>query len=171
MRYTRSDVNYPASLGWTAALHLVGPEVIAPISGTASGDSFVFQIDASATATKKPGRYQWRELATKTGESPPRVFIMAGGIVDLLANIAASSAGEMRSWEERCLELVEIRLEGRFTSDMERYSVAGRSVDKMKMTELLKVRNWLTDKVRQQAKPGTFGDEIRFSLPGMDTEE
>lgn len=163
VKYTRSDVNYPASQGWSNVLHLVGAQVIPPISGTAVGDSFQFVITPTMTATVKPGRYQWREFPTKGAD----IFLAAGGVVEILPNIAASGAGEMRTWEERCLELVELRLEGRFTADMERYSVGGRSVEKMNMVELMRARNWLKTQVRQQASPGRFGDEVKVVFPGM----
>ena len=131
-----------------------------PIAATASGASFSITLTAAITAGLAAGTYQWSERVTKSGES----YDAASGLVVVQANIATAIAGDLQSWEEKALVVVDAALLGRLTSDQQAFSIAGRAVTKIPITELLSIRTSLVAAVRSQRTPGKFGTSVDFNF-------
>lgn len=166
VRYTATRSDYPASSGWTAKLYVSGASVTGGQDGVASGAAFIFTLTPAITAPLKPGMYQWSEIYTKAGEQ----YVGASGTLTVVANIAAAGAGDMLTFEQRALIIVQAAIEGRLTSDMEAFSIAGRAVTKISMPDLMRIRRELRAEVKSQTNPGRFMEEVRFSFPGTSSE-
>lgn len=156
VKYTRSDDRYPANDGWALTLYFAGVSVLTPIAGVASGTNFTVTIPAVKTKELLPGDYQWRELASKAGDS----YVVAAGTVTVVQNLAAAGAGDAEPLDVILLRLVEQRLTGRLTEDMERYQIGGRTIDRIPVKDLFRYRDVLTARIRALRHPGEFGVDV-----------
>jgi hypothetical protein len=164
--YQRTPADFLPSAGWALTLYLAGAGRIAPLAATASGDIFTFTVAASLTDKLPKGTYQWVERASKGTE----VYTYASGTTEVLPNIARAEAGELQSWAERTLAVVEAALENRLENGMESYSIAGRAVSKIPQAELLKIRSQLRSEVAQLKNPGSFVREVKGKFSGTNSE-
>lgn len=148
----RSHADYRASDGWALTFLLAGPSV-ASANGVAEGDGFRITLDAATTAALAPGRYHWTERAAKAGD----VYEAAGGTLVVEPNLATATAGSLQSSNEKFLALVELRLEGRITDDMESYQVGGRALTRVPLSELMTLRAKLRAAVARERGGGRLG--------------
>lgn len=161
-----SYADYPASSGWSLKLYLAGPS-IANFTGVASSAAFNFTLPATDTAALKPGTYVWQALASKSGET----YVADEGRLEVLPNIVSARAGDLQTWEERTLAVVEAALENRLSADMEAYQIAGRAVTKIRSAELLELRARLRHEVWMQKHPGHIQPDIRVRFGRVHDEE
>lgn len=169
IKYTGASFSkYPADDGWTAKLWLAGADTMDPVAGVADGAAFDFTIAATATDELIPGNYAWHIIVEKSGEK----YVADHGTVEVLRNIARATAGDMQSWEEKQLTIIDDVLNNRFTSDVQTYTIAGRAVTKIPISELLRIRSELKAAVDAQrgANAGKFGREVRARFPGLAAE-
>lgn len=166
VEYDRTYLYFAPSDGWTLKLYLAGAEIIAPITATTSGDVYTLTIPASYTERVASGVYAWEERVSKNS----LVYGVASGKVTIQPNIVVSSAGEMQAWAEKTLVVVEAALTGRLTSDMESYSIAGRSVAKIPISELIEIRARLKSEIFQSKNPETFGQTVLGRFTGTANE-
>lgn len=164
--YTRSEPDYPASAGWTMTLYLAGAVVLGPYEAQPDGDDYTIVISAASTSNAPAGQYRWEERVAKDD----LVYPVAAGTVKVYANIAAATAGSALTWAEKALAAVDARLEGRLTSDIESFSIAGRSVSHIPITELVKLRASLSAQVAAQRNPNVFGSQVRAVFTGERNE-
>lgn len=160
--YRKSFADYPANASWAAALHLRGPSIL-NVAAAASGADFVFTIAATDTAALTPGRYEWVERVTKSGE----VHDAAAGFAILTRNLATAIAGDTQTYEEKTLAVIEAALTGELTDNMRSYQIAGRAVALIEPLELEKLRTRYRQIVALQRNPGKFGTDVkmRFTSP------
>ena len=163
VRYTATRSDYPASDGWALKLYLAGISVSDAIIGVAGGASFVFTLTPEITRPLKPGLYQWREIATKDGDT----YIAASGTVQVLQDITAAGAGDMLSQAQRELQVCELAILGRLTDDLQSFQIAGRMVNKIPITELMQIRDVLRDTVKAEQRSGRWGQEVRVQFSGV----
>lgn len=146
-----SALAHPAG-EWAATLILRGPTQI-DIIGTADGAQHVFSASAAATAGWPPGGYWWAIRAVRGAEV---VQIDDGQIrvaVDL-STLAGPHDG--RSHAERVLASIEAVIEGRATTDQQKYTINNRELWRTPIADLLLLRARYRDEVRrqQQARGG-----------------
>ncbi len=164
VKYTRTHPDYPADQGWTLKLYLSGAAV-RTYTAAAVGASFSFTLPATGgTGTEglPAGDYTWEERADKAGE----VFKPAGarGTVRITANIATALAGDLQSKAEKDLAVVEAKISGRLSADLEEYEIAGRAVKKIPIRDLYRIRNTLRAEIRALRNKGKFETPIRSVL-------
>lgn len=95
------------------------------------------------------------------------IFDVNSGRIMIEPDLSQAAAGAAVSYEEKTLLVLEAALQGRLTSDMEHYSVAGRSVSKIAVQELLRLRGIFRALVWKQRNPGKIGQTIDVSFPSM----
>lgn len=164
--YTRSHADYPANGGWTLTLYVAGVGLLAPITGTPLGTGFVVTLSATATAELPSGTYQWEERVTDGSA----VYVAASGTVSVHRNIALAGDKDMQSHAERTLAIIEAALEGRLPDGMESYTIAGRAVTKIPLTELVELRARYRSEVEALRTPTRFGIPVltTFTQTGFD---
>ena len=127
--------HYPADDGWTLAYTIIDANTLYTVSSTADGDKFAVVIAKADSAKFAAGTYQLIGRVTKAGEE----FGVYEGTLEIQPDVTA--AVDVRSFAKRALDAIEAVLEGRITSDVLQYSIAGRLVVKMPPEELHKYRD------------------------------
>ena len=134
-------INIKASEGWALKWTSVGKLGVMTISAIADDinpDDFKFVIPAATSAAYVAGDYQWQIVATKTTTR----YTIAEGIVSLLDNISARTAlYDNRSHAKKVLDAIEAVIEGRATQDQMAYQIAGRSLSRTSIPDLLLLRS------------------------------
>lgn len=138
--------DWPATDGWTLTYYLRGPSAIDLVS-VAEGASYRITVSAATTTNWSIGTYAWEARVSKDGV----VNKVASGSLTILKNIAAALTApyDARTTAQQILDAVEALLTG-FT-DVEEYSIAGRSIKRMTRTELLQARQNLKAEVNNEA--------------------
>jgi len=129
--FRRTYADFPANDGWALTFSLAGRST-ATFTATADGADHVFALPAVETAALLPGVHRWYEQATKGAIVKPG----ESGTLLIEANPAAALGGELESKNERILALLETRLEGRITEDMDAYAVDGVQVSRIPFDQL-----------------------------------
>ena len=164
--YTRTFPSYPANGGWTAKLHLRGKSVL-DVTGSPSGAAFVFTLSATDTAGLEAGPYDWFEIVQDgAGERKEA----ASGKLEVLPDPRELGAGAALTHEQRMLDALTAKLEGRLETDMERYGIYGREVDKIPINTVRAMWRDYKQRVWRQLHPGKFGPQVRVEFTGTSNE-
>jgi hypothetical protein len=144
---------------WTLHLYLAGVQALG-FTGVAEGTGWRITIDPSAI--EKAGTYRWVERLEKTSA----VIDVASGLVIVTPDLAAAADGDLQSWAEKTLPIVELALSNRIPNGMESYQIAGRAISKIPISELMKIRAQLVTLIAQAQSPTRFSKPITVSFPG-----
>lgn len=125
--------DYPGAsyaLSYAARLE-TNPQTSIAISASAD---YIVEVSKTVTATYTPGRYRWTAYITKSADNE-RVEI-GTGIFDLVPNMATDTA-DRRTHAAKTLAAILAVIENRATMDQQEYTIAGRSLKRMTVDELL----------------------------------
>jgi hypothetical protein len=115
----------------------------------ASGDDHVVTLTATATGALTAGTYTYSEMVS----SGSTAYEVDRGTVAVLPKLASAVAGTVQSVNEKLLALVETALSGRLTADMESYSIGNRTINKIPVKDLLKIRGQLKAAIHFASNP------------------
>ncbi len=152
--WTRSYPDYPAVAGWSLRIYLAGPS--ASINELATPDNagnWAFTLPSTTTGAMIPGTYRWTERAENAG----RFITLDSDVVMVTLDLAQAAAGDAQTWEEKTLAAVEDLLANRAVDGIESYQIAGRSIAKMPIQDLIKLRGQLAAAVNRQRGGGQLG--------------
>ena len=125
---------YPTSeASYTPNLYIRGASTV-DVNGTVQGDYYRFVITSTQTSILKSGTYQY-SVTVKDGTQRKTA---ASGWLTVDADLATSSA--KISHAEKMITAIECVLEGRITDDVTSLSIAGRSISKIPIDELMILR-------------------------------
>jgi hypothetical protein len=116
------------------------------VVGSVTGTDWIFQIASATSAAFDPNHHHWQLEVVRTSDSS-RIVIERGHwkiIQDLDVN------ADPRSHAEIMVDKIESLLEGRADSDVDSYSIAGRSLSKLSFDELIKARDYFRSEVKQE---------------------
>ena len=172
LQWKRTDLasDYPPasfSAEYIARITGGGANEIA-LAGTGIDGAYLFTVDSATSAGFEPGYYHWQLEITETA-SGNRLVVDRGtftAIVDLDENQA-----DPRTHAEIMVSKIQSILEGRADSDVESYSIAGRSITKMSGAELREARDYYRREFQQEkvkdrikrGKPSGSTVKVRFS--------
>lgn len=171
VQWKRSDLaeDYPpASYDLIYKARLRGglnPEI--SVTATNSGGVFLVTLTNAVTAAAVPGEYYWQaEIERKSDNAR---ILVATGRWKLLPDLDQTGA-DPRSHAEIMLDKIQSLLEGRADKDVTSYSINGRSIAKMSVTDLLSWRDYYRKEVnleRRKAdaaagKPSKATVKVRF---------
>jgi len=164
-RFSIPNGKYLVAEGWIFRLSLRGKTDI-NITGTADEENQTlnFLQTPAQTATWTSGRYAYFISAEKTDE---RELIESGEV-----NILPDYSGKINvlSWAEKALEAVEATIQNRATSDQLSYTIAGRSISKIPIPDLLVLSSNLKAQIRSEkiannlAEGISIGNYIKVSM-------
>jgi hypothetical protein len=118
-----------------------------------------------ATATMPlPYAYTERLIAT---DGSGEIFDIVNGRIMVNPNMAGAVAGSLITYEEQTLAVIEAALKGRLTADIEHYSIAGRSVSKIPVRELIELRGRYKYLCQKQRNPGSFSNSAEVKFPSI----
>ena len=157
--------DYPNSESWTLEYDLVGVGAILATNITAafqtSGDDenhWLVTVTSEISAAIASGRYDLVKRFVGSGSNAGRTETIGrdGKVSGKPFSIAiqedsrVAEAGDFQTHAERTLAVIELALEGRLTSDLESYQIAGRSVSKIPVETLMKMRGRYVGLVREE---------------------
>jgi hypothetical protein len=171
VQWERADLSQdypPASydLIYTARLR-GGLNPVIAATATNNAGAFLVTLTNAVTGAAVPGEYFWQaEVERKSDQA--RV-VVASGQWTVLPNLDQTGA-DPRSHAEVMLDKIDGLLEGRADKDVASYSINGRSIAKMSLTDLLSWRDYYKREValeRRRAdaaagKPSTATVKVRF---------
>ena len=139
--------------GWAVSLFLRGPAEV-DLAGAVEGEGFRFAVAEDTFDTV--GRYVWEAIATRPGE---RCRLGRGRITIESDLQAASGLGDQSTHAERMLAILEAALEGTATAAQLAYTIAGRSIDRIPLEDLRRLRDYYARKVRVEENLRAAGVE------------
>ena len=159
--YRRCSSDYPASDGWTLALHLRGVSAL-DVTATADGDDYVLTLKASATAALTPGDYRWDELVTLGEDDDREVHSLGFGTVTVTRDLAAAAAGDAQARDEAELAAIRALLDGRLPADVEAYQIDGVALTRVPIEQLwARERELMRRIARRRRGSGAFAGVVR----------
>lgn len=154
-KWRKSLPGFPASAGWVLTYTLVTASARVTFTATADGDDHLVAVPAATTAGWAAGTYTWRAQVAKAGE----VFTVADGTLRIQP--AFGSATDGRSHARKVLDAIEAVIEGRATSQVGEYQIAGRQLKYIPIPELLTLR----DKYRAEVAREDAAQRAARGLP------
>ena len=136
---TNLGTDYPNSsytLKYSARLEGTGSVEI-EVTASASGDDYLVEVASATTANYTVGTYRWQAYITRNSDS--QRLTLDTGTWEVVANRDANTA-DPRTHAKIMLEKIESILEGRAASDVNSYSINGRSLSKIPIPELIEFR-------------------------------
>ena len=120
-------------------------------SANSANDGWEIVAGKNSTVTYTAGEYDWAAYVAKSGER----FLVDSGKLVIKTNIEAvstSSTGDLRSHAKKMVDNIQAVLEGRIDSDVENYTIGGRSISKIPITELVTLLNTYEEKLEEEEK-------------------
>lgn len=159
-----SEPLYSAADGWAIQFAMRGPEAVT-VTSTGSGTTHTVAVPAATTADWSAGDYWYQKYAVNSGTGK-RVTLGSGSMTvkPNLATVAGTYDG--RSQAKQILDAIDARLLNRATTDQNKYSIAGRSIDRIPIAELLSLRDKfaLMYKREQDAEKLRNGEKPNYNI-------
>lgn len=146
LKFQRSVSGFSAADGWVVSYVLANASARYTFTATAAGADHLVTVAASVTAAWLAGRYAWEAYAQKAGER----YRIAGGALEVRANLAADAPGDTRSHARRTLDAIEAVIERRAARDQEEYSIDGRSLKRTPVADLMRLRQLYRGEVARE---------------------
>ena len=124
------------------------------VSGSVTSEEWIFTIAHGTSASIMPGIYQWNLYVTKSATSERKR--LDSGVWEVVPNISTNTSLDVQSHARKVLTAIEAVIEGRASQDQMSYSIAGRSLSRMPIEDLLTFRDryraeWIKEKRLQRA--------------------
>ncbi len=108
------------------------------IAATEAESTYLVEIASAVTASLTAGDYQWAAFIIRSSDNQ-RVVIDQGR-TEILPNLQNTTA-DLRTHAKKVLDAIEAVLENRASQDQMSYSIAGRSLSRMSIDDLMTFRN------------------------------
>lgn len=164
-----SDVYATASYDLMYNIRLKnGAGVDKSVTATVASDgSFLTTLTSNITTTMVAGDYVWQAFIVRKSDSA-KVSVGTGEF-QLLANLDQNGA-DNRSHAQIMVQKIQSLLEGRADKDVSSYSIQGRSLAKMSITDLMMWRDYYRKEVAKEkqdaliaaGKPSNATVKVRF---------
>jgi hypothetical protein len=134
--WRRTLDDYPASAGWSLGYVLINGTAKITVTSSASADDHLVLVPASTTTSWAAGTYAWRARVTKGAE----VYTVGEGRITVRPSFGSSTL-DARTHARKTLESVEAVIEGRASSAVLEYEIAGRRLKNIPVADLLALRD------------------------------
>jgi len=136
------------------------------VAGSVSSSEWQFEIAAATSAGYTPGIYQWNLYVTRTSDSER--LRLDSGSWEVVSNIRTDTSTDPQSEARKVLTAIQAVIRGRASQDQMSYSIAGRSLARMPIEDLLKFKNeymaeWIKETRLERARKGLGNDGIILS--------
>jgi hypothetical protein len=145
--WRREDLaaDYPAPT-WTLTYRFKNAAGGFEIVASASGSFFAVTHAAGTTASIAAGTYDW---AAQVANGSAK-YTIDSGTLEVLANLfsgTATAANDQRSHNRKALDAIKAVMEGRASVDQQEYTIAGRSLKRTPMADLIMLLNFYEARV------------------------
>lgn len=170
VQFTKSFGTFSALDGWVLKYRLVGPlgivgstvdkTVTATQQAAGSGGWLVAFLPADTAGAKANGSYRLVGQVSLASE----IHTVYDGVVRVTANPLTATVVDLLTHAERTLTIIEAKIEGRLTADLEHYQIDGKAVGKIKWTELVAMRAKYKQEIWRLRHPGVSAPRrvVRF---------
>ena len=128
--------DYPATAGWVLTYTLISATAKVTFTASASGADHLVNVAAATTAAWAAGSYSWRAVVSLAGE----VYTVDAGTITIKPAFSVATLDD-RSFARSALANIEAYLVDANNLSAARYSIAGREIHKIPMSDLLKARD------------------------------
>ena len=158
--------DYPADESWTLTFDFRKKDgSLITFSSTASGASHAITVAKDDTGVWIPGTY----AGVAYVDDGSQRFTVWRGQLEVLPNLAIEDANyDARSHAQKCLDAINLVLEGKASRDVLNTTIAGQSVGRMSFRELLEAKAYYESIVANElAELGQSSNQIlgRFNRP------
>jgi hypothetical protein len=139
--WKRTDLStdYPtASYALSYEFNLVDGSTVSNFSLTATESNNEYIIEVSNTTSYTAGEYNWIAYITRSSDSAR--IKLSEGFTEIQENYATTTSS-VRSHAKKVLDAIEAVIENRATMDQSSMSIAGRSLSRLTIDELLQFRD------------------------------
>ena len=123
---------------------------------TESGTEYTFTLDDSATASYTAGDYIWFLKVIQDSDSEK--LVIDSGKLTVKDNYFATT-GYTRSHAKVMVDKLESLLEGKADADVSSYAIAGRSLNKLTVEEMLKWRDYYKAEYQREIQEFRIGNK------------
>ena len=156
--WRRQDLATYPSPTWTLTYYFKTATAQFSVAAAPDGaGGFNVAVTAATTAAYAPGRYTWVAIVSAGAAR----YQVDGGTLEVLPDFANTSLVDSRSHARKVLAMIEAYLEDRNNIAARGYTIAGRSLDRYALTELLALR----DKYAAEAASEARAERIRNGQP------
>ena len=155
--WNRSVGEYSPTNGWSLRYTFINSRARFEVDASTAGNQWVAAISTVDSAAYSPGKYTW--IATVTRDS--EVIEVDRGQIEVTAPLSAPVDG--RTDNERFLDAIEAVLGGRASQDQLSMTVGERSLERIPLSDLLRLRSHYKTLVDQEQGRGTQLTQVRFS--------
>ena len=149
--------DYSAADGWTLSYFFKNKDSNFSIVSTASGAKHSFAAIAAVTETWLPGVYA---VVGKVSDGTSTHTVSVGSI-EILRDLSTGDNFDTRTHAKKCLDAINLVLEGKATRDVLQTTIAGQSIGRMSFNELLSAKAHYQDIVNGEAvSAGTKGRNV-----------
>jgi hypothetical protein len=145
LKWVKTLADYSAADGWVLSYVFINAAAKFSITATASGSDFAVTVAAATTAAYAAGAYDWRAQVSKSGE----VYTVSTGRATVKPAFSVATL-DGRSQARTSLEAIEAMLQGRASSAVHEYEIAGRRLKYIPVPELLQLRDALRADVARE---------------------
>ena len=142
------------SMVWEASLESNGSTRFSA-TVTESGTEYTFTLDDSATASYTAGDYIWFLKVIQDSDSEK--LVIDSGKLTVKDNYFATT-GDTRSHAKVMVDKLESLLEGKADADVSSYAIAGRSLNKLTVEEMLKWRDYYKAEYQREIQEFRIGN-------------
>lgn len=157
LKWDVSVPDYPATEGWTLTYEVKSRnDHIATITASADGAGYTVTVPAATSAGYAIGHHHYRAYVTKGSER----YTVDSGDLEIVKDFEDSGNYDDRTHAEKVLDAIEAVIEGRASKDQESYTIAGRSLARTPIEDLLKMR----DRYKAEDKRNHDADRVARGL-------
>lgn len=157
IKFKLSLGDYPATV-WSLTVELRGADGAITWTGVASGADHLVEVSAATSAAYTAGRYHWHAYVTASAER----YHVDRGTIEIQPNFAAAGAADRRTHAETALDAINAVLESRASKDQESYSIAGRTLQRTPIADLIRLQSHYRAEVERERR----AERMRRGLGG-----
>jgi hypothetical protein len=153
-RWNKKIDDYTPADGWALSYSfrsVTGTGFDISASANSSNDAWEITVAAATTANYTTGEYNWQAYVTKSGER----YVVDNGVTQIYRNLNAlstSATTDLRTHAKLMISKIQSVLEGRMDADIENYSIGGRSINKIPVSELVDILHRYEEKLDKEER-------------------
>ena len=119
------------------------------LTGTASGNDYLFTVDSATSAAFTAGYYHWQLEIVRNSDSER--LVLERGTFEAIVDLDVNNV-DPRTHAEIMVDKIEAVLQNRADADVSNYSINGRSLVKLSIDDLLKWRDYYRNELAMEKR-------------------
>lgn len=146
VQWLRTLAEHPATDGWVLSYVFANAAGTFSLTATASGASHLARAEAAATGAWAAGDYAWQARVSRAGD----VFTVGTGRTTVQAGLVGGTSVDTRSQARLALQAIDAYLADPNHLTAASYTIAGRSLSRRPVPELLQLRSHFAAQVARE---------------------